>query len=70
MISATFLFGCEDIDRVGVGHKMVDTFEKMDAINPTFDRPHDGYWGRRAKNEDKIHVFFNFNHLFGVGPFV
>jgi len=37
MISATFLFGCEDIDRVGVGHKMVDTFEKMDAINPTFD---------------------------------
>jgi len=27
----------------GVGHKIVDTFEKMDAINPTFDRPHDGY---------------------------
>lgn len=25
----------------GVGHKIVDTFEKMDAINPTFDRPHD-----------------------------
>jgi hypothetical protein len=26
-----------------VGHKMVDTFEKMDAINPTFDL---GGWGR------------------------
>ena len=38
MISAIFLFGCEDIDRLGVGHKIVDTFEKMDAINPTFDR--------------------------------
>jgi hypothetical protein len=44
MISATFLFGCEDIGGVLVfvfinksGHKMVDTFEKMDAINPTFD---------------------------------
>jgi hypothetical protein len=44
MISATFLFGCEDIGGAedwtiigGVGHKMVDTFEKMDAINPTFD---------------------------------
>ena len=22
----------------GVGHKIVDTFLKMDAINPTFDR--------------------------------
>jgi len=44
MISATFLFGCEDIGGVLArevvwesGHKMVDTFEKMDAINPTFD---------------------------------
>ena len=47
MISATFLFGCEDIDKgqmlraqmllLAGGHKMVDTFEKMDAINPTFD---------------------------------
>jgi hypothetical protein len=45
---------------------MVDTFEKMDAINPTFDRLR---WGRWS-NEDKIHVFSNFNHLFGVGPFV
>jgi hypothetical protein len=23
--------------RLAGGHKMVDTFEKMDAINPTFD---------------------------------
>ena len=49
----------------GVGHKMVDTFEKMDAINPTFDRVVVGevVMGRWS-NEDKIHVFFNFNHLF------
>ena len=49
------------------GHKIVDTFEKMDPINPTFDR---GVSEAFINNEDKIHVFFNFNHLFGVGPFV
>jgi len=46
---------------------MVDTFEKMDPINPTFD------WRAERSiinNEDKIDVFSNFNHLFGVGPFV
>ena len=53
-----------------MGHKIVDTFEKMDAINPTFDR-HGRMWLRvRSSNEDKIHVFFNFNHLFGLVPFV
>jgi len=55
---------------------MVDTFEKMDPINPTFDRgvsvaeSRCGGEGDLINNEDKIHVFFNFNHLFGVGPFV
>jgi len=29
----------------GVGDKMVDTFEKMDAINPTFDRVGGGRGG-------------------------
>jgi hypothetical protein len=49
---------------------MVDTFEKMDAINPTFEP--EGRVGKIVgeSNEDKIHVFSNFNHLFGVGPFV
>ena len=66
MISATFLFGCEDIDRVGVGHKMVDTFEKMDAINPTFDV----ISMVRQTELDNIHVFSNFKDLFGLIPFV
>jgi hypothetical protein len=52
---------------------MVDTFEKMDAINPTFDLEGKkftyGLAGLRS-NEDKIHVFSNFNHLFGLVPFV
>jgi hypothetical protein len=43
---------------------MVDTFEKMDAINPTFDRVAAGVAVGWWSNEDKIHVFFNFNHLF------
>ncbi len=36
MISAIFLFG-KYILRLGLAHKLLDTFEKMDAINPTFE---------------------------------
>ena len=52
------------------GHKIVDTFEKMDAINPTFDRLAAGEEEGSWSNEDKIHLFTNFNHLFGLRPFV
>ena len=76
-----------------LAHKILHTFEKMDAINPTFDDVRREQVGEiekgkptsrcetieggsileakwRWSNEDKIHVFFNFNHLFGVRPFV
>jgi len=36
MISAILLFG-KYIRRLGLAHKILDTFEKMDAINPTFE---------------------------------
>ena len=36
MISAILLFG-KYIGRLGLAHKILDTFEKMDAINPTFE---------------------------------
>jgi hypothetical protein len=36
MISALFLFG-KHILRLGLAHKLLDTFEKMDTINPTFE---------------------------------
>ena len=47
-----------------LAHKILHTFEKMDAINPTFERI------------DILKIiwlnmlFFNFNHLFGLVPFV
>ena len=34
-VSALFLFGCEDIGGLDLAHKIVDTFEKMDAVNLT-----------------------------------
>jgi hypothetical protein len=45
---------------------MVDTFEKMDAINPTFDV----ISMVRQTELDNIHVFSNFKDLFGLIPFV
>jgi hypothetical protein len=45
---------------------MVDTFEKMDAINPTFDV----ISMVRQTELDNIHVFLNFKDLFGLIPFV
>ena len=33
-----------------LAHKMVDTFEKMDAINPTFEQIHLGIEGRDAQD--------------------
>jgi len=36
MISAISLFG-KHIRRLGLAHKILDTFEKMDTINPTFE---------------------------------
>jgi hypothetical protein len=36
MISAISLFG-KHIERLGLAHKILDTFEKMDTINPTFE---------------------------------
>ena len=51
---------------MALGHKMVDTFEKMDAINPTFDV----ISMVRQTELDNIHVFSNFKDLFGLIPFV
>jgi hypothetical protein len=45
---------------------MVDTFEKMDAINPTFDV----ISMVRQRELDNRNVFFNFKDLFGLIPFV
>jgi len=47
---------------------MVDTFEKMDAINPTFDRL--AAEERKAAGVMKIRFIYlnNLNHLFGLLP--
>ena len=56
----------KQIDILALAHKIVHTFEKMDAINPTFDV----ISMVRQTELDNIHVFLNFKDLFGLVPFV
>ena len=37
MVSASDYDSAKEIDRLALAHKIVHTFEKMDAINPTFE---------------------------------
>jgi hypothetical protein len=49
-----------------VGHKIVDTFEKMDAINPTFDFEGLG-WGVmkiRFMYFSTLTIYLGLSHLF------
>ena len=38
MVSASDYDSAKEIDRLALAHKIVHTFEKMDAINPTFEQ--------------------------------
>ena len=49
------------------GHKIVDTFEKMDPINPTFDR---GEWVISSTMKIRFMYFSTLTIYLVVGPFV
>jgi hypothetical protein len=55
----------KETDILALAHKLVHTFEKMDAINPTFELEM-----QRLFDKMMNLFWYNFNHFLGINPWV